>query len=150
MNQIFKEKKPSLEYRKEVWHFNDYWSGLQLGPTIYTTKIKMGNHHLLAGEAENIIPGQYTNDMIEKPSKLKALLEYSTEIEQTVKNISGNRMVVKKADGSIDIDNTGWNKVTWYPAINDFKTRKFKSLGEEIVYSEKTGRIIKMVFEEIR
>ena len=43
----------------------------------------------------------------------------------------------------------GWTEATWYPATYDLKTRKFKCIGDETVYSEKTGRIIKMVFEEI-
>lgn len=147
---MFKEKKPSEEYRKQIWHSKEYWGGWPFGSFWYTTKVMKGNYHLLAGEHESIIPGEYTNDMLEKPSTLKSLLEYSTEIEQVIKNVSGNKMIVKKEDGTVDIDNTGWNKATWYPAIHDFKTRKFKCIGEETVYSEKTGRIIKMVFEEIK
>lgn len=93
---------------------------------------------MLGTDGQNPTPGSYTNAMLEANNTLKQLLTYSTEMSQTIKN---------RNDNTFSPD--GWTQATWKPAIYDLKTRKFKCIGDETVYSEKTGRIIKMVFEEI-
>lgn len=152
INANTKLKAPSTTYSSLIYGTNSFWNNLKLKSMIIETKIEDGIYHLLAGNDADIVPGEYTNDMLEDPSILKSILEQAAQMSQTVKNTSGNNMIVSTSVGGvmdIDEENTGWNKATWYPAIYDLKTRKFKCLGEETVYSEVTGRIIKMAFEEI-
>lgn len=152
INAKTKLKAPSSTYCSLIYNTNSFWNNLKLKSMIIETEIEAGTYHLLAGNDSDIIPGEYTNDMLEESSVLKSVLEQSAQMAQTVKNTSGNKMIVSTSIGGvmdIDEENTGWNKATWYPAIYDLKTRKFKCLGEETVYSEVTGRIIKMAFEEI-
>lgn len=152
INANTKLKAPSSTYSSLIYSTSNFWNNLKLKSMIIETEVEAGTYHLLAGNHSDIVPGEYTNDMLEEPSVLKAVLEQSAQMSQTVKNTSGNKMIVTTSIGGvmdIDEENTGWNKATWYPAIYDLKTRKFKCLGEEIVYSEVTGRIIKMAFEEI-
>lgn len=145
-----KFKRPSETYSDLIYGVND-WDDFKLQSQTIPTKVEDGTYHLLSGAHGSIIPGEYTNAMIEGNSTLKSLLEQSAEMSQTVKNSGSNRLVVKNPPviGDIDSANTGWNRATWYPAIYDLKTRKFKCLGEEIEYNRNTGRIMKMVFEEI-
>lgn len=152
INANTKLKVPSSTYSSLIYSTSNFWNNLKLKSMIIETKFEDGKYHLLAGNDADIVPGEYTNDMLKEPSMLKSLLEQAAQMSQTVKNTSGNYMMVSTSVGGImDIDEetTGWNKATWYPAIYDLKTRKFKCLGEETVYSEVTGRIIKMEFEEI-
>lgn len=148
---IFTE--PSDDYCNLIYNNRSLWNSLKLNTQTIETKVRAGTYHLLAGNHSSIIPGKYTNDMLENPSEIKALLEQAAQMSQAIKNYNDNKMIVgiPGTYGGITIDsqNTGWNKATWYPAIYDLKTRKFKCLGEQTVYSEVTGRIIKMVFEEI-
>lgn len=148
-------KAPSSAYRNLIYTAKD-WEGaspFKLQSQVINTKVDDGIYHLLAGDHVDIIPGEYTNAMIENDSTLKSLLEQSAEMAQTEKNPSGNRMRVGTQNASgvfvVDEANTGWNKATWYPAIYDLKTRKFECIGEDTVYSERTGRIIHMSFREL-
>ena len=148
-----KFKKPSNTYSNLIYTTTSLWSTLKLQSNIINTKVRAGTYHLLSDNAGPIIPGKYTNRMIDGDSEIKSLLEQSAQMSQTVKNTSNNKMIVYTAGAGaipkVDIVNTGWNRATWYPAIYDLKTRKFKCLGDNIVYSKTTGRIIQMTFEEI-
>lgn len=145
---IKKFKKPSQKYCELIYNSSNFWNNLTLKSQVVDTKIKSGTYHLLSGNDNSIVPGKYTNEMLDGDSTLKALLEQSTEMSQTIKNTSSNKMIVRNGN-QVDETNTGWNKATWYPAIYDLKTKKFKCKSEEMVYSEKNSRIIKMAFEEI-
>ena len=146
-------KKPSSTYCNLIYTSPNMWNTLKLKSNIINTKVNAGTYHLLSDDAGTITPGKYTNAMIDGNSEIKSLLEQSAQMSQTVKNINNNKMIVYNvgAGGIPEVDsaNTGWNRVTWYPAIYDLKTKKFKCLANKIVYSKVTGRIIQMVFEEI-
>ena len=149
INANTKFKQPSQEYHAEIYNTNTFWNTLKLKSKIIDTEIGAGTYHLLAGNDSDIVPGEYTNDMLEDSSALKSLLEQAAQMPKTVKNTSGNTEIKRNPMNQIDEENTGWNKATWYQAIYDLKTRKFKCISQETVYSEITGRIIKMAFEEI-
>ena len=134
---------PSNEYRQLIYNNINLWTTLKLQTQIIETKIDAGTYHLLAGNHADIIPGRYTNAMLDGISRLEALLQQSAQMSQSKKNNGTNKMIVGIAGAyggiTIDEENTGWNRATWYPAIYDLKTRKFKCVGEETVYSEVTG-----------
>jgi len=143
---------PDSGYCKLIYGTSGFWNDLPLKSQILATQVTSGEYHLLAGNNSSIIPGRYTNAMLEGETVLKALLQQAAEMSQTIRNSGTNRMLVGIMNAGvleIDEENTGWNTAIWYPAIYDLKTRKFKCLSDEIVYNEKTGRIIKMAFEEI-
>ena len=154
-NEFAKEifKQPSSTYNKFIYGNIAFWDTLKLQSQVIDTKITARTYHLLAGSNSSIVPGEYTNDMIEGGSKIKSLLEKAAEMSQTIKNPDSNKMTVSSIGPGgvrvIDSANTGWNRVTWYPAIYDLKTKKFECLGNKTVYSKITGRIIQMTFQEI-
>lgn len=132
-----KFKAPTADYQ-DIIYGSRKWNNLEFITQSYETTVSNGEYHLLGSDGDNPEPGSYTNAMLEANNTLKQLLTKSTVMSQTIKNRSGNTF-----------SPLGWSQATWYPAIYDLKTRKFKCIGDETVYSEKTGRIIKMVFEEI-
>ena len=133
-----KFKAPDNQYQNLIYG-SIKWNNLKFITQTYPTRVLSGTYHLLGNDGDNPQPGAYTNAQLEATNNtLKKLLEYSTEMSQAIKNRAGNTF-----------SPYGWTEATWYPATYDLKTRKFKCLGEETIYSEKTGRIIKMVFEEI-
>ena len=135
-----KFKAPDASYQNLIYG-SIKWSNLNFINKTYPTKVLACTYHLLGNDTDisKPQPGAYKNDQLEATDNtLKKLLEYSTEMSQTIKNRNDNIFLPY-----------GWTEATWYPATYDLKTRKFKCLGDQTVYSEKTGRIIKMVFEEI-
>lgn len=145
-------KAPSSTYCSLIYSGGNVWTTMQLKSKVIPTSIRTGTYHLLSGtglDGRNPNEHPYTNAMLEGDSILKSLLEQATEMSQTVKNRGTNTLKVGGPYGAIDETNTGWNKFVWYPAIYDLKTRKFRCIADETVYSEKTGRIVKMAFEEI-
>jgi hypothetical protein len=130
---------PSSSYQTSIYGSANKWSTLKFMTQTFETNVTAGTYHLLGTDGgTEPQPGSYTNAMLEADNTLKQLLTYSTEMSQTIKNRSGNTF-----------SPYGWSEATWKPATYDLKTRKFKCIGDETVYSEKTGRIIKMVFVEI-
>lgn len=132
-----KFKAPDNDYQNLIYG-SIKWSNLKFITQTYATRVLAGTYHLLGNDGENPQPGSYTNAQLESTNTLKQLLNYSAEMSQTIKNRDANTF-----------SPYGWTEATWYPATYDLKTRKFKCIGDATVYSEKTGRIIKMVFEEI-
>ena len=149
---------PSEKYRNTIYTSSSLWNSLKLKTNTdgIVTTVKGDadgeRYHLLGPDIlknPSYTPGEYTNTMIEEDSVLKILLQQSADMIKTVKNHGTNKYIERNADNTINESATGWNRATWYPAIYDFKQRKFKCLGDQVVYSEKTGRIIKMTFEEV-
>lgn len=133
---------PSDDYQTFIYESSDRWDsgGQQFTTHATTTKIGGKTYHLLGNDGQDPQPNAYTNDDLNAKNTLKELLKYSTVMSKTIKN--------RGADADTFYP-TGWSQVVWRPAIYDFKTRKFECVGEETVFSEKTGRVIKMVFKEI-
>lgn len=139
-------KKPSSTYQSLIY-VNNFWNQ-PLASKAEDTKVTAGVYQLLSGATEpmsNInsayrlddTVNSYTDLMIEGNTVLKQLLTQSATMRQTVRNTGSNT------------GNGGWSQATWYPAIYDLKTRKFRCEGERTVYSEKTGRIVYMEFSEV-
>lgn len=139
---VFKE--PSSNYQSIIYGVSGYWNSLKLEAKTIKTGIGAGTnkeYQLLA--ADSIVnPGsdKIDDNMLENNnSVLRQLITQTSTMSQTVRNTNGN----KYGKGS------GWNRATWYPAIYDMKTRRFKCEGEKVTYSSKTGRIVYMEFTEI-
>lgn len=137
-NASDKFEVPNTKYQEKVYGTSTKWNNLKFITQTYPTKVINGTYHLLGKDGDNPQPGLYNNNDLKADNTLKQLLTQSTVMSQTIKNRNENTF-----------SPYGWSEATWYPATYDLKTRKFKCLGDQIVYSEKTGRIIKMVFEEI-
>ena len=139
------KKIPSEGYQELVYGDKNYWkTTLKFITQSYETNITPGEYHLL-GEDGEMPPPDPENDSVAKKdkqlnskNKLKALLEQSTTMSQIVKNNKGNTAY-----------ETGWSQAEWRPVTYDLKKRKFRCIGDKTIISEKTGRVIKMVFEEI-
>lgn len=152
---------PDSTYCGLVYSYSNLWNSLKLQTQTITTKVTSGVYHLLAinnASSVDYTPstgnyGEYDSSTMdftgvdpEDETTLQTLLSYSATMSQTVKNSGGNTTIAGTVY-SFDDSTTGWNKATWYPAIYDLKTRKFKCTN--LVYSEKTSRVIVMAFEEI-
>lgn len=138
---VFKE--PSSDYQSKVYRHLGVWNSLELKSQTIETDIKAGVYQLLSGSTISSPDPDgtthYTNAMIEGDSKLKQLLSQSTDMSQTIRNKGSNRSGYK----------VGWNQATWYPAVYDLKTKKFRCEGNTVTYSPKTGRIVYMKFTQV-
>lgn len=136
---LAKEKftEPKAKYQ-EIIYRSSGWGSLEFKTQTIDTKVDAGVYHLLGTDTEEPDPDHYTNDQLNANNTLKQLLSQSTVMQQTIKNRDDDTFKP-----------LGWSQAIWKPAIYDLKTRKFKCKGNETVFSEKTGRIVKMVFEEI-
>ena len=133
-------KAPSNNYQDFIY-IGDKWNDFDLKTQTIDTKIKSGEYQLLGGSIIKPSNGvvEYNNEMLNGDSVLKELITKSAEMSQTIRNTAGETFGYEK----------GWNRATWYPAIYEMKTKKFKCIGENTVYSSKTGRIIYMEFTEV-
>lgn len=140
-NSVF--KAPKSDYQLLIYGNSTYWNSLELKSNTISTGVTPGEYQLLGGAAiskpDSDGATHYTNGMINGDSTLKQMLRQSTTMSQTVRNTGSNKYGYK----------TGWNRATWYPAIYEFKTKKFKCEGDKITYSPKTGRIVYMEFTEV-
>lgn len=136
---LAKEKftEPKSKYQ-EIIYQGSGWSTLEFKTQTIETKVNDGVYHLLGTDTEEPQPDHYTNEQLNADNTLKQLLSQSTVMQQTIKNRSDDTFKP-----------LGWSQAIWKPAIYDLKTRKFKCKGNETVFSDKTGRVVKMVFEEI-
>lgn len=152
VSDINKFKAPSSDYQALIYGRSNYWDGLEFKSQIITTNVAAGEYHIIGKDSDrasipddpNVTP--YKDEWIEKNAMehntLAQLLTQSTVMSQTINNRGGA--------GSLDtFFQTGWSKAVWKPATYDLKTRKFKCDSDQTVVSEKTGRIVKMVFREI-
>ena len=139
---VFKE--PSVEYQKVVYKPGARWnSWTLLTHQCIPTNFVKGDYQLLAAD-EIINPNidKVTESMLDiKNSKLGQLM--SLDMSEKVRNTGENKFKLNKS-----LEN-GWNQATWYPAIYNMKTKKFKCEGEKVTYNSKTGRICYMEFTEI-
>ena len=139
---VFK-KIPDEDYQKIIYGQKDYWTRLDLKAQTIDTKINAGTYQLLS--APSIVKPDangvthYTEAMIEGDSMLKQLVSKSATKSESIRNSGQNKIG----------NGTGWNQATWYPAVYDMKTKKFKCEGDKTVYSSKTGRIVYMEFTEM-
>lgn len=130
-------KAPSSTYQSKIYPSSG-WDTLKFETQTINTKVGSGTYHLLGADGTEPDPvAGFTEAQLTSDNTLKQLLSQSTVMSQTIKNRDTNTF-----------SPLGWSQATWKPAIYDLKTRKFKCKGNETVFSEKTGRIIKMVFEE--
>lgn len=135
-NEFFKQ--PSNDYIGTIYNGSSWGSTLKFETQTINTKVVGGTYHLLGSDGENPDPvAGFTEAQLEGSNTMKQLLSQSTVMSQTIKNRNSNTF-----------SPLGWSQATWKPAIYDLKTRKFRCKGNETVFSEKTGRVIKMVFEE--
>ena len=139
-------KVPSSTYQGIIYGVSDFWNSTELKNlatrTIDTNIGQKNVEYQLLDAATTVNPNsdKITNDMLENDeSDLKQLMTQSATMSQTVRNRSNNKYEYE----------VGWNRATWYPAVYDMKTRKFKCEGNEITYNSKTGRICYMKFKEI-
>lgn len=134
---------PKSDYQLLVYGDSSRWNSLDLKAGVIDTAVSPGKYQLLGGgtisEPDSDGITHYTNAMIDGDSVLKQMLKHSTTMSQTVRNTGSNRYGYE----------TGWNRATWYPAIYDFKTKKFKCEGDKVTYSPRTGRIVYMEFTEV-
>lgn len=150
--KLFKSFEPNSNYKTLIYSTsNNPWSKKLKAQSIETNI--NGIYQLLKGKATEPMSSfdlvehpdskrnsNYTNSMLENDSTvLKQLISQSATMSRNVKNIDLNSKYGYKA---------GWNQATWYPAIYDIKTRKFKCNGDRTVYNATTGRICYMEFEE--
>ncbi len=134
-SEIF--KAPSSKYQEKIYT-GSAWSSLKFETQTIDTRVGASTYHLLGTDGEEPDPDSgYTEAQLSADNTLKQLLSQSTVMSQTIKNRDTNTFKPY-----------GWSQATWKPATYDLKTRKFRCIGDETVFSEKTGRIIKMVFEE--
>lgn len=146
-SDVFKAYTPDNgKYQNLIYKTGENpWEG-KLCTKEFSTQIKNGTYQLLSDNGNsgptsspfkpNNGVTNYTNDMIEQESTLKSLISQSATMSRTVRNTSDS----KYGKG------TGWNQATWYPAIYEMKTRKFKCTKS--AYNSKTGRMCYMEFEE--
>ncbi len=90
--------------------------------TLNTTEYASGEHHL--------------KEDMEHNDGLYKLLAHSNNMKQTVKNTE-----------EILAENNGWTKAIWSTYLYSLKTKRFQCKG--ITYSNKTGRVDCITFEEI-
>lgn len=100
-----------------------------------TYVLNPGTYHLLYGDNDD---DRYTKKGITDRTELKDLIDMSDYMRQTVQNTRTNESKIK---------NEGWSSFEWKTTLYDLKNRKFKCV--EVHYSEKTGRINRLAFEEI-
>lgn len=138
---------PSSTYQSIIYNgTNNPWNSTSkfVTNTAIDTRVQGGiAYHLLGhdGETPDVV-----NDSVSEKNRqlevtdntLKQLLSQSTVMTQTIKNRNGSTFAPE-----------GWSQATWKPAIYDLKTRRFRCKSDETIISDKTGKIIKMVFEEI-
>lgn len=136
---------PSTDYQKIVYGNENYWNNSMKFITNYSigTTVNSGTYHIIGKNGETPVPGSYTNDMISKDTQKDNILAQIISQSATItQRISSDKLNSK-------VSPNGWSTAEWRPAVYDLKTRKFKCEGNDIVYSEKTGRIIKMKFVEV-
>lgn len=142
-NSVFGSYEPSNDYQTLIYPTGGNLWDKNLEAQTISTKITQGKYQLLSGtigpqsEPDSNGKTQYTNSMIENPSVLKSLISQSATMSRTVRNIDADSRYGK---------GKGWNQATWYPAVYEMKTRKFKCIKS--VYNSKTGRMCYMEFEE--
>lgn len=135
---------PDKDYQKIIYGSENKWNSLNFATNnAIPTNVQGGvEYHLLGHNGEDPDPINDSvsekNRQLEEDNTLKQLLSQSTVMSQTIKNRTGSTFAPE-----------GWSQATWKPAIYDLKTRKFKCLSDETLISDKTGRIVQMIFEEI-
>lgn len=136
-------KQPSTRYQNFIYPTSSIWNALQLKSQTINTTVTAGTYQLLSGSSISKPDSggytHYTDAMLEGDSTLRQLITQSATMSQTVRNTGTNKNEYE----------VGWNQATWYPAIYDMKTKKFKCEGKSTVYSAKTGRIVYMEFTEV-
>lgn len=121
LNEVFK-----IDETKQVTSFsgNQYLEyNMEIDES--NSKMKPGTYELLDDSADN---------------KLEKLIAHSTETKQIVKNPNDNYVYNPT-------NLYGWTTATWETCLYKFKQKRFKCTGIE--YSNKTGRITEIKFEEI-
>lgn len=141
LSEISQLKAPSSNYQDMVYPSGTRWNNLEFKTQTISTTVAPGTYHIIGADGENPDPNDSVstkNRQLKEDNTLKQLLSQTTVMSQTIKNRSGDTFYPY-----------GWSQVVWKPATYDLKTRKFRCVSDETVTSEKTGRIVKMVFEEI-
>ncbi len=141
LSEISQLKAPSENYQDMVYPSGTKWNNLEFKTQTISTNVAPGTYHIIGADGENPDPNDSVttkNRQLKEDNTLKQLLSQSTVMSQTIKNRSDDTFYP-----------FGWSQAVWKPATYDLKTRKFRCVSDETIISEKTGRIIKMVFEEI-
>lgn len=141
LSEISQLKAPSTSYQNMVYPSGVRWNNLEFKTQTISTNVAPGTYHIIGADGENPSPNDSVttkNRQLKEDNTLKQLLTQSTVMSQTIRNKNGDTFYPY-----------GWSQAVWKPATYDLKTRKFRCVSDETVISEKTGRIIKMVFEEI-
>ncbi|MCX4303611.1 MAG: hypothetical protein OSJ66_06370 [Clostridia bacterium] len=141
LSEISQLKAPSENYQDMVYPSGTKWNNLEFKTQTISTNVAPGTYHIIGADGENPDPNDSVttkNRQLKEDNTLKQLLSQSTVMSQTIKNRSDDTFYP-----------FGWSQAVWKPATYDLKTRKFRCVSDETIISEKTGRIVKMVFEEI-
>lgn len=152
VKDVFTKSKPSKQYQNIIYGSDTGWDSLDF-KSMAKSVVEVGTYQLLSNGSKGPVASpdkpddnrvtSYTDAMIEGDSTLKELLSQSTNMSISVKNTQDNLYYdeVKNIKG--------WSQATWYPAIYNLKTKKFKCEGDKLTYNSKTGRICYMEFTEI-
>ncbi|MFG6318903.1 MAG: hypothetical protein K1W33_03440 [Clostridia bacterium] len=141
LSEISQLKAPSENYQDMVYPSGTKWNNLEFKTQTISTNVAPGTYHIIGADGEDPDPNDSVttkNRQLKEDNTLKQLLSQSTVMSQTIKNRSDDTFYP-----------FGWSQAVWKPATYDLKTRKFRCVSDETIISEKTGRIVKMVFEEI-
>ncbi len=141
LSEISQLKAPSENYQDMIYPSGTKWNNLEFKTQTISTNVAPGTYHIIGADGEDPDPNDSVttkNRQLKEDNTLKQLLSQSTVMSQTIKNRSDDTFYP-----------FGWSQAVWKPATYDLKTRKFRCVSDETIISEKTGRIVKMVFEEI-
>ena len=152
LKEVFTKSRPSKKYQTMIYGSDTGWDNLDF-KVMSEPRVEAGIYQLLSHGSKGKVTSpykpddngvtNYTDSMIEGDSTLKEILSQSTNMSITVKNTGTNLYY----DATKNI--YGWSQATWYPAIYNLKTKKFKCEGQKLTYNSKTGRICYMEFTEI-